>query len=47
MMTGVEIWGSEEGWKKIGKVKEVFCKSIFVVLSTSINAACQRIRMDK
>jgi hypothetical protein len=26
MMTGVEIWGLEDGWKEIGKAHELFCK---------------------
>jgi hypothetical protein len=31
MMTGVEIWGLEGGWKEIEKVHEMFCKRIFGV----------------
>jgi hypothetical protein len=26
MMTGVEIWGSEDRWKDVKKVYELFCK---------------------
>jgi hypothetical protein len=26
MMTGVEIWGLEDGWKEIKKAHELFCK---------------------
>jgi hypothetical protein len=26
MMTGVEIWGLEDGWKEVKKVHELFCK---------------------
>jgi hypothetical protein len=28
MMTGVEIWGLDDGWREIGKVHEMFCKII-------------------
>jgi hypothetical protein len=28
MMTAVEIWGLEGGWKEIEKVHEMFCKRI-------------------
>jgi hypothetical protein len=40
MMTGVEIWGLEGGWKEIEKVHEMFCKRISVVPSTAANGAC-------
>jgi hypothetical protein len=26
MMTAVEIWGLEDGWKETGKFHELFCK---------------------
>jgi hypothetical protein len=42
MMTGVEIWGSEGGWKEIEKVQDMFCKRIFGVPSTATNGACVR-----
>jgi hypothetical protein len=42
MMTGVEIWGLEGGWKEIEKVHEMFCKRIFGVPSTAANGACVR-----
>jgi hypothetical protein len=28
MMTGVEIWGLDDGWRETGKVHEMFCKRI-------------------
>jgi hypothetical protein len=28
MMTGIEIWGLDDGWREIGKVHEMFCKRI-------------------
>jgi hypothetical protein len=40
MMTGVEIWGLEDGWKEIGKVHELFCKRVMGMPSTAANGAC-------
>jgi hypothetical protein len=42
MMTRVEIWGLEWGWKEIEKVHELFRKRIFGVPSTAANTACVR-----
>jgi hypothetical protein len=42
MMTGVEIWGLEGGWKEIKKVHEMVCKRIFGVPSSTTNGACVR-----
>jgi hypothetical protein len=42
MMTGVEIWGLEGGWKEIEKVHKMFCKRIFGVPSTASNGTCVR-----
>jgi hypothetical protein len=39
MMTGVEIWGLEDGWKEIGKVHELFCKRVMEIRKTTANAA--------
>jgi hypothetical protein len=40
MMTGVEIWGLEDGWKEIGKVHELFCKRVMGTSNTAANGAC-------
>jgi hypothetical protein len=40
MMTGVEIWGLEDGWKEIGQVHELFCKRIMGMPNTAANGAC-------
>jgi hypothetical protein len=42
MMTGVEIWGLEGGWKEIGKFNELFCKRIMGMTSTAANGVCER-----
>jgi hypothetical protein len=42
MMTGVEIWGLEGGWKEIEKVHDIFCKRIFGLPSTAAKGACVR-----
>jgi hypothetical protein len=39
MMTGVEIWGLEGGWKEIKKVHELFCKRVMGTPSTAANGA--------
>jgi hypothetical protein len=40
MMTGVKIWGLEDGWKEIGKVHDLFCKRVMEMLNTAANGAC-------
>jgi hypothetical protein len=40
MMTGVEIWGLEDGWKEIEKVHELFCKRLMETPNTAANGAC-------
>jgi hypothetical protein len=40
MMTGVEIWGLEGGWKETEKVHKMFCKRIFGIPNTTANGAC-------
>jgi hypothetical protein len=42
MMTGVEIWGLEDGWKEIGKVHELFCKRVMGTPNTTANGACAK-----
>jgi hypothetical protein len=42
MMTGVEIWELEDGWKEIGKVHELFCKRIMGIPSMEANGVCVR-----
>jgi hypothetical protein len=37
MMTGVEIWGLDDGWREIGKVHEMFCKRI---IGAAASGAC-------
>jgi hypothetical protein len=39
MMTGVEIWGLEHGWKEIGKVHDLFCKRVLGMPNTPANGA--------
>jgi hypothetical protein len=39
MMTGVEIWGLEDGWKEIKKVHELFCKRVMGTPNTAANGA--------
>jgi hypothetical protein len=39
-MTGMEIWGFEDGWKEIGKVHELFCKTVMGMPNTAANGAC-------
>jgi hypothetical protein len=39
-MTGVEIWGLEDGWKEIGKVHELFCKRVMEMRNTTASGAC-------
>jgi IS1 family transposase len=39
-MTGVEIWGLEDGWKETGKVHELFCKKVMGMPNTAANGAC-------
>jgi hypothetical protein len=36
-MTGVEVWGLEDGWKEIGKV---FCTRILVIPNIAENGVC-------
>jgi hypothetical protein len=43
MMTGVEIWGLEDGWKEIVKVHELFCKSEMGMPNMAANGACVRV----
>jgi hypothetical protein len=40
MLTGVEIWGLEDGWKEIKKVHELFCKRVMGTLNTAANGVC-------
>jgi hypothetical protein len=40
MMTGVEIWGLEDGWKEIKKVQELFCKRVMGTPNTAANGVC-------
>jgi hypothetical protein len=40
MMTGVEIWGFEDGWEEIKKVHELFCKIVMGTSNTAANGAC-------
>jgi hypothetical protein len=40
MMTGVEIWGLEDGWKETGKFQELFCKRVMGMPNTAANGAC-------
>jgi hypothetical protein len=40
MMTGVEIWGLDDGWREIGKVHEIFCKRIMGATTAAANGAC-------
>jgi hypothetical protein len=40
MMTGLEIWGLDDGWRGIGKVHEMFCKRIMGASTASANGAC-------
>jgi hypothetical protein len=42
MMTGVEIWGLEDGWKEIGKVHELFCKRVMGMPNMTANEVCVR-----
>jgi hypothetical protein len=39
-MTGVEIWGIDDGWREIGKVHEMFCKRIMRAPAAAANGAC-------
>jgi hypothetical protein len=40
MMTGVEIWGLDDGWRGIGKVHDMFCKRIMGAPTAATNGAC-------
>jgi hypothetical protein len=40
MMTGVEIWGVDDGWRETGKVHETFCKRITGAPTATANGAC-------
>jgi hypothetical protein len=40
MMTGVEVWGLEDGLKEIGKVHELFCKIVMGIPNMAANRAC-------
>jgi hypothetical protein len=40
MMTGVEIWGLEDGWKETGEVHELFCKRVMRMPNTAASGAC-------
>jgi hypothetical protein len=40
MMTGVEIWGLDDGWREIGKVHEMFCKRIMGAPTAAASGAC-------
>jgi hypothetical protein len=40
MMTGVEIWGLEDGWKEVNKVHELFCKRVMGTPNTAANRVC-------
>jgi hypothetical protein len=40
MMTGVEIWGLEDGWKEIKKVQELFCERVMGTPNTAASGAC-------
>jgi hypothetical protein len=40
MMTGVEIWGLDDGWREIEKVHEMFCKRIMGASTAAANGAC-------
>jgi hypothetical protein len=37
MMTGVEIWGLEDGWKEVKKVHELFRKRLMGTPNTAAN----------
>jgi hypothetical protein len=39
-MTGVEIWGLDDGWREIGKVHEMFCIRIMGAPTAAANGAC-------
>jgi hypothetical protein len=52
MMTGVEIWGLEDGWKEIGKVHELFCKRVMGMPNMATDGVCVKVlgrtnRMEK
>jgi hypothetical protein len=40
MITGVEIWELEDGWKEIGKLHELLCKIVMGMPSTAANGVC-------
>jgi hypothetical protein len=40
MMTRVEIWGLDDGWRGIGKVHKMFCKRIMGAPTAAANSAC-------
>jgi hypothetical protein len=40
MITGVEIWGLEDGWKEVQKVHELFCKTVMGTPNTAANGVC-------
>jgi hypothetical protein len=42
MMTGMEIWGLDDGWKEIGKVHELCCKRVMRMPATTANGVCAR-----
>jgi hypothetical protein len=42
MMTGVEIWGLDDGWREIGKVHEIFCKRIMGAPTAATNGSCMK-----
>jgi hypothetical protein len=42
MMTGVEIWGLDDGWRETGKVHEMFCKRIMEAPTAAANGACMK-----
>jgi hypothetical protein len=40
MMTGVEIWGLDDGWREIGNAHEMFCKRIMEAPTAAASGAC-------
>jgi hypothetical protein len=40
MMTRVEIWGLDDGWREIGKVHEMFCNRIMGAPTAAADGAC-------
>jgi hypothetical protein len=40
MMTGVETWALDDGWREIRKVHEMFCKRIMGAPTAAANGVC-------